>query len=121
MPGTELVLNQNVKLLEIVVDNETIWPDISIDNNRTTMQEEFDKNKIDFKCDKCHKIFPEPPLPYENVTQQSHFLSCVICTNQFASVVEIYKHYMLCHPNEANPLLIKNEPFCECKLGQGQS
>ena len=113
LPGSEQSLNPNSKLAQIMVDDETYWPDASVSG--TNSEEQFDLDRKNFSCKTCDKLILEEPTPHVNASIQSSLLSCVTCAKQFLTIVELYVHFKLAHPQEHCPLLLKEKQFCGCK------
>ena len=98
-----------------MIDDATIWPDISTEISNPSPQEQFDRDRKNYSCDTCGKLFSEEPISHENATIQSSLFSCVVCAKQYLNIVELFLHFKLGHPKEHCPLLIKANEFCECK------
>ena len=112
LPDSEHSLNSNLKLINIVVDNETIWPNVPLDLNGPSLQQQFDELEKDYCCSTCNKLHAVSPPTYEPSNRTT--FSCVTCGKLFTNVVELYMHNGLDHSNEECHLPIMKKGFCNC-------
>ena len=102
-------------MAQIVIDGTTVWPDVSGPNPATSSEDHFERERKNYSCENCDKLYPEEPIFHENPSIRSSLLSCVICGKSYLNVVELYLHFKLAHAEEQCPLLIEEKAFCKCK------
>ena len=110
LPGSEL--NPNSKKIVIMVDNQTIWPDVQIPTG-PILQQQFDELEKDYSCSICEKLHAVSPPSYE-ASDRTNF-GCVTCGKLFTNVVELYMHHSLDHSTEECHLPVSKKAFCDCK------
>ena len=120
LPGSELSLNPNAILAQIVIDGTTIWPDVSGSNPAPSSEDQFEIERKNYSCVTCDKLYPEEPIFHDNPSIMSSLLSCVVCGKSYLNIVELYLHFKLGHADEKCPLLIEEKALCECKKIQEQ-
>ena len=109
--GSEFSINPNSKIIEIVVDDSTVWPDV-LEGTKPTSEQEFKTLGKDYGCATCGKLPLVSPTPIDSGLA---LLSCVICSNKFLDVVQLYQHFKLEHPKDECPILVSAKEFCVCK------